>query len=128
MCRTFASKSLFPYCESEIPRLFCPATILIVPQNIVVRDNVAVSIKSPRPSLEASACEVESMPFARLFDVHTEITNDPAGHYLHERQEGPFEESNLFSGWQVLLRTRGVGVDQARSCVQEYDLCLRSLC
>lgn len=122
MCRTLASKSLVPYREGKIPRLFCPSTIMIVPQNIVVRDNVAVSIKPPGPRLEAVACEMESMPFARLFDVHTEITNDPAGHYLHERQEGPFQESNLLSEWQVLLRTRSVGVDKARSCVQEYNL------
>lgn len=128
MCRTIASKSLVPYRKSEIPRLFCPPTIVIVPHNIVIRDNVAVSIEPPGTRLEAVACEVECMPLARLFDVHAEVAYDPAGHYLHKRQEDPLQESDLFSGWQVLLRTRGIGVDKARGCVQEHNVCLWSLC
>lgn len=128
VCRTIASKSLVPRRKSEIPRLFCPSTIIIVPQDIVVRDNVAVSIEPPGTRLEAVACEVKSMSLARLFDIHAEVAYNPAGHYLHKRQESPFQESDLFYGWQVFLRTRRVGVDEARSCVQEHNLCLWGLC
>lgn len=128
MCRPVTSKRLVPRRKSEIPRLSCPPTTVIVFQNIVVRDDIAVSIEPPGARLEAVACEVESMPLTRLFDVHAEVAYDPAGDYLHERQGQPFYEPDFRSGRQVLLGTRGVGINEAWSSMQEDDASLRSLC
>jgi hypothetical protein len=58
---------------------------------------------------------VESMPFTRLLDVHAEVANNPARDHLYEGKESPLEDSNLLPGWQVLLCTRGIGVDEAWS-------------
>lgn len=128
MCRSVTSKSLVPHRKSEIPRLFCPPTTVIISQNIVVRDDIAVSIEPPGTSLEAVACEVESMSLIRLFDVHAEVTYDPAGDYLNKRQGHPFNESDFLSGRQVLLGTRSTSVNETWSSVQKDNASLRNLC
>lgn len=128
LCRAFVSKSLVPYRKSKVPRLSCPSATVIIPHDVVVRDDVAVSINPPGTRLEAVACEMESMPLSGLPDVHAEVADDPTGDYLYERQKHPSEKSDLLSGWQVLLRTRGFGVDEARGGVQEDNVSLRILC
>lgn len=71
-------KCLLPHCKSEIPRLSSPPAAVVVPQNVIVQDDVAVSVDPPGARPEAFACEVEGMPLARLLDVHAEVADHPA--------------------------------------------------